>query len=327
MFVKSQIRCYYKGCEIGGEEMYHFIVNPNSRSGAGKSFWADISAVLERKHIPYKAYMTRYPGHATKLAAQITAKASRKDPVTLVAMGGDGTIHEVFSGIRDLDCVVFGFIPTGSGNDFCRGMRIPTDSIEALYNILRCKVPVRLDVPYVIAGGRKLRFGISTGIGYDAAVCHEVASSPMKDALNRIGLGKLVYLVVALKQMLFVTPTPAVIRLDSGRRYYFSHLYFAAVMNQKYEGGGFKFCPSARTDDHVLDLIAVEGMSRLRMLLTFPTALWGGHTKAPGVHIMRCTKAEILTASGTAVHVDGDPCGVCKKLTAGLEKKTLSVLI
>lgn len=307
--------------------MYHFIVNPNSRSGAGKQIWADIRAVLERKHVPYKAYMTRYSGHATRITAKITEKATRENPVTLVAMGGDGTIHEVFSGIRDLDSVVFGFIPTGSGNDFCRGMGIPTDSLEALYNILRCKVPVRLDVPYVIAGGRKLRFGISTGIGYDAAVCHEVASSPMKDGLNRIGLGKLVYLVVALKQMLFVTPTPAVIRLDSGRRYYFSHLYFAAVMNQEFEGGGFKFCPSARSDDHVLDLIAVEGMSRLRMLLTFPTALWGGHTKAPGVHIMRCTKAQILTASRTAVHVDGDPCGVCKSLTVGLEKKTLSVLL
>ena len=307
--------------------MYCFIVNPNSRSGAGKMIWADIRAELNRRQIPFKAYMTRYPGHATKLASRITRNASAEKPVTLIAMGGDGTIHEVFSGIRDLTGVVFGFIPTGSGNDFCRGMGIPADSMEALHNILACKSPAQLDVPFITDGKRKLRFGISTGIGYDAAVCHEVASSPAKEILNRIHLGKLVYLLVALKQMLFVAPTPAVIHLDGGRRYFFSRMYFAAVMNQKYEGGGFRFCPSARTDDHVLDLIAVEGMSRLRMLLTFPTALWGGHTKAPGVHIMRCVRAEIRTASACAAHIDGDPCGVRKKLTVGLESEKINILL
>ena len=327
MFVKSQIRCYYKGCEIGGEEMFHFIVNPNSRSGAGKSIWADIRAVLERKHIPYKAYMTRYPGHATKLAAQITAKASRKEPVTLVAMGGDGTIHEVFSGIRDLDCVVFGFIPTGSGNDFCRGMRIPTDSMEALYNILRCKVPVRLDVPYVIAGGRKLRFGISTGIGYDAAVCHEVASSPMKDALNRIGLGKLVYLVVALKQMLFVTPTPAVIRLDSGRRYYFSHLYFAAVMNQKYEGGGFKFGPEASHTDGKLDICTASNISPLKMFVALPFATKGKHFIFKNITAYKAGKIHIKLTSPVWVHTDGEVTRQADELTVKVLKSAINITL
>ena len=60
-----------------------------------------------------------------------------------------------------------------------------------------------MDVPVISIKGRKSHFAISCGIGFDAAVCHEVGVTPMKKVLNRVGLGKLVYLFVALKQLLF----------------------------------------------------------------------------------------------------------------------------
>ncbi len=307
--------------------MYTFIVNPNSRSGAGEAIWQTVREQLRRRAIPYKAYMTRYPGHAVKIARSVTANATEENPVRLIAMGGDGTIHEVLSGIRNLKAVLFGFIPTGSGNDFCRGMEIPKDPVTAFENILNCETPASLDVPYVLSEGRHHRFGISAGIGYDAAVCHEVVASPAKKILNRFHLGKLVYLVVALKQMMFITPDPAVIRLDGDRTYRFDKMYFAAVMNQKYEGGGFKFCPDAAAGDGILDVIAVEGMSRIKMLIAFPTALWGGHTKVRGIHIMQCKQADIASASAESIHLDGEAWGVGKKLSVRLEKDQLKVLI
>ena len=71
-----------------------------------------------------------------------------------------------------------------------------------------------MDVPVISIKGRKSHFAISCGIGFDAAVCHEVSVTPMKKILNRVGLGKLVYLFVALKQLLFLKPVPVTLRMD-----------------------------------------------------------------------------------------------------------------
>lgn len=111
--------------------MYYFIVNPNSRSGKGALIWKELRRTLQQKHISYKAVFTGYRGHAVKLAASVTAKASPEHPVYLIAVGGDGTIQEVLSGVKDLSCIYFGYIPTGSGNDFCRSMQLPQDPHEA----------------------------------------------------------------------------------------------------------------------------------------------------------------------------------------------------
>ena len=56
--------------------MYYFIVNPNSRSGKGALIWKELRRTLRQKHISYKAVFTGYRGHAVKLAASVTAKAS-----------------------------------------------------------------------------------------------------------------------------------------------------------------------------------------------------------------------------------------------------------
>ena len=241
--------------------MYYFIVNPNSRSGKGALIWKELRRTLRQKHVSYKAVFTEYRGHAVKLAASVTAKASPEHPVYLIAVGGDGTIQEVLSGVKDLSCIYFGYIPTGSGNDFCRSMQLPQDPHEALNCILKRKHIASMDVPVISIKGRKSHFAISCGIGFDAAVCHEVGVTPMKKVLNRVGLGKLVYLFVALKQLLFLKPVPVTLRMDEERIYPFHKVYFAAVMNQKYEGGGFKFCPDASPSDGYLDVIVVDGLS------------------------------------------------------------------
>lgn len=76
--------------------MYYFIINPNSRSGAGARIWSELQSVLDKKHVQYKAYFTEYPGHAVKLAASICSSDAAPLSICLVAVGGDGTIQEVF---------------------------------------------------------------------------------------------------------------------------------------------------------------------------------------------------------------------------------------
>ena len=184
--------------------MYYFIVNPNSRSGRGRSIWNEIHQQLMLRGIDFQYCLTRYSGHAAEIASDACALGTESEPVYIIAGGGDGTIHEVLTGITDFDRVVFGYIPTGSGNDFCRSMRLPFDPMESLEYILKAEHISKMDVPYLLRNNKKSRFGISTGIGYDAGVCQEVLATPLKKIFNRLGLGKLIYLFIALKQLIFI---------------------------------------------------------------------------------------------------------------------------
>ena len=194
--------------------MYYFIVNPNSRSGKGRLIWENLYKQLMQRQVSFQYCLTRYSGHATEIAAMACSLGTASDPIYLIAVGGDGTIHEVLTGITDFERVIFGYIPTGSGNDFCRSMQLPADSVAALDYILRADRIGIMDVPFLTRQDKTSRFGISAGIGYDAGVCQEVLATPLKKVFNRLRLGKLIYLFVALKQLIFISPGQMTVTLD-----------------------------------------------------------------------------------------------------------------
>ena len=130
--------------------------------------------------------------------------------------------------------------------------------------ILNSEKIEKLDVGELVLGGKRRRFLVSAGMGFDAAVCHEVCISKWKKILNRLKLGKLSYAVVALNRLLKDQPVRMEIRLDDGSVHRFERAYFAAFMNQKYEGGGFKFCPEASPSDGKLDIMVAADLSKRR---------------------------------------------------------------
>ncbi len=307
--------------------MYYFIVNPNSRSGNGEKIWCALRHELEEYKIPYEVSMSQFRGHAKTLAGNISASASAQNPITLVAMGGDGTIGEVLTGLTNIEYLTLGFIPTGSGNDFCRGMGLPTDPKEALHSILKCERIMHMDIPRTESPKQFYRFGISTGMGFDAAICQESAVSKLKKVFNKIGLGKLIYILIALKQLLFCTPFSLSVTLDGDRNYEYEKVYFATVMNQKYEGGGFKFCPQAKPDDQTLDFLVIEGMSRAKILIAFPTAYFGKHVLIKGVHTYQAKNIQLHSSVLAALHKDGEDAGFTQELSVCMEKNTLKVIM
>lgn len=306
--------------------MYYFIVNPNSRSGTGTRIWKDLNLILNSRNILYEAFFTEYAGHAVELAKTLSSRASATNIISLIAVGGDGTIQEVLSGITHLSHIRFGYIPTGSGNDFCRSMKLPQNPKEALESILTSDKTIPMDVAEITCGGYKSRFGVSCGIGFDAAVCHEVGISPLKKTLNRIGLGKLAYLLIGVKQLLFLPPAAISLESDKGKKYSFQKVFLTAVMNQKYEGGGFKFCPDADSSDQLLDVIIVEGMCRPKLIFCLFLSIFGHHTHFQGVHLFRCQKLTVKSDKALAIHKDGESSGFQKEFSVALAKESLLVI-
>ena len=185
--------------------MYYFIVNPGSRSGNGRHVWKEVEEILETEDVEYRVFFTSSRCHATRLAREITARDER---ITLAAVGGDGTVSEVLSGIQDFSKVTFAYIPTGSSNDFARSLGLPSDTAAAVQNLLHPSYFRRIDLGKARLGEQALYFAVSCGCGYDAAICHAAFYSSVKKLLNRLRLGKLTYIATGIRQLLLSGQRP-----------------------------------------------------------------------------------------------------------------------
>lgn len=287
--------------------MYHFIINPKSSSGKGIRHWWTVKRDLDQKKIPYAAYFTDYAGHAIALASEICSK--HPGIKNIVVLGGDGTINEVINGITDFDNVFLGYIPSGSSNDLARSLSIPKDPLKALANVLKPNHFKFLDygeMKFEDSTMDTRRFCCSSGIGFDANVCVEVQASPLKKKLNRFGAGKLIYLAIAIKQILTIKLMDVTIFVDHHRKETYQNVLLISGMIHKYEGGGLLMAPSADPCDGQLTLTLVHGLSRLKIFIMLPTILFGKHVKIKGVETIPCKNIEIMIPQAVAAHTDGE---------------------
>lgn len=303
---------------------YTFLVNPKSRSGNGMMIWKMVEPELKKKRVKYDVLYTKHERHATELVKELTADGEEH---TLIVLGGDGTINEVVNGVQYPEKLTLGYIPTGSGNDFTRATHLPTDPMKALENVLNPGKIISLDVGTAYAGENQYHFAVSTGIGFDAAVCHYVAVSKLKSWLNKLHLGNLSYLGTAVRRLLGDKTAYMELTLDDNEPIIFEKTYFAAVMNHPYEGGGFFFCPKAKIDDQILDVIVAANLSKLKILCLLPTAFFGKHVNFKGIYIYQCKKAEIRMDEKRPIHTDGEPVAVEDSLKAELRTGQIKLMV
>lgn len=302
---------------------YDFIVNPKARSGMGEMTWKMLEPELKKQRVIYKVHMTEKRKHAEKITEALTSDGREH---TIIVLGGDGTINEVVNGICSVEKTTLGYIPIGSSNDFARGLGIPKKPAEALEALLRPQKIIHMDIGTLTSATRTRRFLVSGGIGFDAAVCHEVCVSRWKVLLNKLGLGKLSYAVVALDRLMKDRPVHMTLTLEDGGRREFPKTYFAAFMNLPYEGGGFQFCPGASPKDGMLDVIVAHGLSVPKILCLLPLAFWGKHTGFKGVTVLRCRSVRAEVSAPLALHTDGEPGFPRRIVRAGVMKERLKVI-
>lgn len=284
--------------------MYTFIVNPNARSGLGQKVWNKLEAVLINDKVEYEVFFTEHPKHATQITSKITSDGNEH---IIVALGGDGTVDEVVNGICNFEKTVLGYIPIGSSNDFARGLSLPKKPLVALRNVLDCPYLHAMNIGELSYKNKVRRFAVSAGVGFDADICHEAVVSHVKAFLNKLKLGKLTYVCIALHRLFVTKPCSVTISLDEQEPITFDSTYFVALMNNKYEGGGVKFCPNAINNDDKLDVLVAANVSKLKVLCLIPLALFGWHTPFKGVHIYTCKKIDIETSQAMPLHTDGEP--------------------
>ena len=324
--------------------MYYVVVNPASRSGRGAKIWALLEPVLRRENIPYRAYLSEGPGHVVRIVQDLTVPLRDSPKGTfcrLIVLGGDGTLNEVLQGIADFDRVQLGYIPTGSSNDLARDLYLTREPVQILRQILSCGQATKMDlgcVRYESVSKETSRkhgkdllsvryFSVSSGIGFDAAVCEEALSSRFKNILNKLGLGKLTYLVIALKQLIAARKVSCDLYLDGNDPVHIDKFLFVAGMVHQYEGGGFKFCPGADFCDGLLDICAVGDISKLLVLFALPTAFTGSHYRFNGIDRYRAGKLRLVTSLPLWVHTDGEVAQKADAITLTCEQEKLQMLL
>jgi len=297
--------------------MYQVIVNPGARSGKGRRYWEDVKGVLDSKGQKYAVHFTTKAGDAADYAVTLYKEAlSKNEILKLIVMGGDGTMNEVMQGLPAFDNMELCCIPVGSSNDLARGIGISFNPKEAMEHILDNPVSLAMDLGIVrcknsTAGADSVpipdrRFLVSTGFGYDASICEEANTSTAKKILNRIGLGKLIYLIICLKQLISVKDFKVSLTLEGKEPTKLNKLLLIAGMNNMYEGGGFKFAPDAKNNDGTLDLCVVSGLSKSNVLKILPHAMKGDHFQFDGVDDYKASSYEVTSNVPLWVHTDGE---------------------
>lgn len=304
--------------------MYHFIVNPTSKTGLGEKYWQRVKTILDEKKIEYKVIFSKKVGHVEEIVRKLITETKR-DKVHMIILGGDGTVNEAIQGIDDFEKAVISYIPTGSSNDLARDMGISRNPEEALEGILKAEKEAYMDMGMLhydeaFLEGKPVeipdrRFMVGCGMGFDAAVCEESMRSKFKNILNKVKLGKLTYVGIALKQLLQSEMIDGKIVLDEKEEIPIKRMYFSVAMVHHYEGGGFKFCPDALDNDGLLDFCIAADASKLKVLRILPTAYEGKHVRFKEITMLRGKKAVIEADKPMWVQTDGEVKAQAKKIT------------
>jgi diacylglycerol kinase (ATP) len=284
---------------------YFFIINTNNAK-AVKTF-NRLKKELDKEEIPYRTFYTEHKGHAVEIAKKIIY--INKDSIkAIIAIGGDGTIHEVYNGIKDHPEIPLGFISGGSGNDIVRVLTKKIKGVKSQISYIKRNRLIKSDAGLLHLIGRSMKdqvFLSAIGIGLDGEVARFTNEARYKKILHKLRLGTFAYVITLFKVLKSYKPVSAEIEID-GLKHTFDTVWLVAIGNMPYYGGGMKICPEASFNDGRLDVCVVHNLTLTKLLMLFISVFWGGHVKVKGVTQFTGKNITVNTNRPVAIHADGE---------------------
>jgi YegS/Rv2252/BmrU family lipid kinase len=286
-----------------GASDWFVIVNPVSGGGRAARRWPALARALTASGVVFESATTGHPGHAVSLVRQQLAAGYRR----LLAVGGDGILHEVVNGALGQDEVpasslLVGAAPLGSGNDWARAHRIPTRPADMARCVAAGRAAAhdvgRLDFPEAEGDGRSCFFINVAGAGLDAQVLESLPPRIPR---------RIAYLVGVLRSLARYSAPSFTLQADGVLTE--SRLLLALLAIGPYGGGGMRLAPAARTDDGLLDLVMV-GPLRLPWELARLGRLFDGRLlQERFVRHALARRVRIASTPRSAVQADGQLVG------------------
>lgn len=276
---------YFSG--VFGENEVHLVLNPAADRGRAGRRRSLVSEVLEGGGVRPIWHVTGGVGDAYEIARGLPEGA------VVVAVGGDGTVHEVAAACAGTGRVM-GILPVGSGNDYIKALGIRPDLRQALGVLMDGRVRA-VDAGEV----NGVPFNNGLGIGFDAEVAEGVSVAPARLG----GAGRYVWSVGRL--LWGFRCHAATLRLNGEDVIPARTILVAVALGTTY-GSMFRLAPRAVLDDGLFEVVWSEEVSRTEVIGLIPSALWGTLTDRKPVHAARAREVEIRLQEPVPAHVDGE---------------------
>ena len=289
----------------GRARLAWIVRNPSARRAPSESHLRDAAEPLRRRGWEIEIRSTDAPGDAELLTSEALAAGAS----TVVAAGGDGTIHEVVNALSGSDATL-AVIPCGTANVWAGEVALPTSPERALA-LVASGWRARLDLGEASLPGDRgaRRFLLMAGAGLDGSV---VRAMHGRRTAKRLG-GRAAFGPAIAAAALGARPLP--VRISAGRRELHRELWLAVCGNTRSYAGLLELTADARADDGALDLLLLSGSGRRRQATLAARSLRGAlhRRRAPGIDYLRRQALVIaLDAEAPApleVQADGEPLG------------------
>jgi len=267
------------------------------------------------------------------LAEQATTKYS-----TVIAVGGDGTIHEVVNGLMrassEGETITLGVVPLGNGDDFAK-MIPPQTTIGgkvfdwqlAIEKIAKGQTKMfdigRMSVdklhseqdnkPHYFMNGMDIGFGAQAALNF----------TKVPSFLTGIAA----YLAAIMKTLIDYHIPKVTIQIDDQEAFEQSTTMMA-ITNGRCFGSGFWVCPQAQVDDGLLDVMVTQNVGRLKILRLIPKIMKGTHINEPILSNYRARRVVIKSQHSLVVEADGEiPYPQTRYLEVQILDKKLRVIV
>jgi diacylglycerol kinase (ATP) len=274
------------------------ILNPMADLGRAWKTANDLRPIAQEFKGELTWSGTVYPTHAIELAKQ----AAEEGCDIVVAMGGDGTVHEVMNGLMQVPAdkrPAMGIVPIGSGNDFAYAMGITNKSAQALANALKGENIQSVDVGLITdENGRTQYFDNTLGIGFDAVVTIRSHKLP-------IVKGFLMYLTAVI-QTIVLNHNAAKMKIETESKKWEQDVLMLTLCNGPREGGGFMLSPNSKNNDGKMEFLTVNKVSRATMFRLVPEFLKGTHMRFKQIQMGEFKTFTLSSDLPLYIHADGE---------------------
>ncbi len=288
-----------------------FILNPISGLQRNKK---SIEYLIHREFknhstIDYQIVYTDYAGHASVLAKE----AAQKGLYAVVAVGGDGTMNEVASGLVGSKTAL-GLIARGSGNGYARSLNIPLRATEAIEAIKYGEM-IKVDVGKV---NNQYYFFNVMGVGFDAYIGAKFQDFGLR--------GPIPYFYIGVRGWFQYDYEAFTLRFND--QILRLRPLLIAVANAPQYGMGARIAPHAKMDDGKFELCILKKMKTLQALPRLLRLFNGSVEKVPFYQHFTVTEVVIERERDKGLfHTDGEPRMGGKELKISVLPLSLNVIV
>ena len=286
---------------------WFIIANPISNSGKTARVIHLVLEKLKSNLINYRVKPTKCSGDEIRIVEEATLAGYNK----ILAIGGDGTVQKVVAGITiqkniPLEKIVFGLIPSGTGNDWAKSKQIPSNVIKAVDVLISGSINEQdVGVAKIInTSGVKTRYFVTySGVGFDSFMLKKIEDYKW--------LGKLSYLVCAIRN--FTKYKNVALKVVTSKTEIETKVFLLGVGICKYTGGGMRLIKNPKGNDGLLNITIAQEFSKFDIIRNFFNLFNGSIFKERKVLTLLDSSLKIHAKNGDLVcQGDGEIFGVGK---------------